>query len=234
MYSRFLKFVVLFFVSTFSICSSVAASIFYDFSKIDGFDKWDTSYKERVVEYDEGIVTFNRANHQSNKQPINTIPVVNRKNNSDNNDITFVLKGKGTINSLSLTCRQWNTYELKVLLFTSTDGGATYSDTKISTTINGKDSVLEAKDLVKVNAVKFAFSNNKYVGIASLSLDLSDDESVPSHAVSYYVNGELMQRDSIKEGDSFNLPEPTGVPQGVPFMGWTTTPLEGMQELPYS
>ena len=236
MFPRFLKLVLcVLCVSTFCVSSIDAESVFYDFANIDGFDQWGNKYQEHVVEYTDGAITFRRANHQSGSNAvIKNIPVVNKADNSSNNDILFVLKGDGYIRHLEFTCRQWGSKEITVSLHTSTDRGATFTDTKISTTISGTDSILVANDLKKINAVKFTFNNKNQVGIASLSFDLVKHESIPSHAVRYYVNGELMRQDSIKEGDSFRLPEPANVPDGVSFMGWTTTPMEGKQDFPPS
>ena len=140
----------------------------YNFSEIEGFSDWGTSYSQHVVSYDEATVTFASANHQTST--INDIPVTKGQEvilvlNSANN----VLKGA------TFTCRQWGTKAQTITLHYSTDGGSTYTSTGITST----NFTISSSSLPEgTNAVKITFSNiSNQVGIESASITYAPNTS---------------------------------------------------------
>lgn len=150
-------------VAVFEKNPAVAPVVAYDFSKINGFKDWSNSYVEHKVEYTDATVTFEKANKPDSGSAIEGIPV------TKGNNITVVMKDDKVINSLTLLTKQWSDKKNTVTLHTSTDGGKTYTDTKITA---NQGTPLSASNLGEANAVKFTFSSSSnQIGIAALSLN---------------------------------------------------------------
>jgi hypothetical protein len=135
-------------------------TVTYDFTQIDGFSSWSSSYSEHIVEYNEATVCFEKANKQSTN--ITNMPV------TKGNSVTLVAKNNATITAAAFECKQWTTKAQTITLYYSTDGGNTYTSTNITST----DFSIEASELPEgTNAVKIGFSNtNNQVGIKSATI----------------------------------------------------------------
>lgn len=148
--------------------SVYAGATVLNFSENSDFANWSSSYAKHVWSYDDGTVTFAAAN--KNTQTITDIPV------TKGSDVEFVLdQGKGTLSSLTFTCRKWGSKSQTITLHTSTDYGASYTKTEITSS----NFVLTAGagDLAGVNAVKFTFSSSSnQVGIESLEYTLASSD----------------------------------------------------------
>ncbi len=159
-------------LSTTAVLLNVSAStksVTFDFTAIDGFSSWTTSYIEHVVNYDEAKVTFKSADRQSGT--ITNMPVTKGQS------VTCVVNGSKTITAVELVCKQWGSKAQTITLHTSTDG---VNFTK--TDITSKTFTLSAEDLGEdVVAVQFTFSStSNQVGIQSLTLTYAEDESIGS------------------------------------------------------
>ena len=132
----------------------------HDFTNIDGFSDWTTSYMEHVVEYDEATVTFTKANRQTGT--ITDMPVTKGQ------DVTLVAKNGATIQSAAFTCQQWTTKAQTITLYYSVDGGQTYA----STGVTSSNFSIEVAELpVGTNAVKIGFSSSSnQIGIQSAEI----------------------------------------------------------------
>ena len=132
----------------------------HDFTNIDGFSDWSSSYQEHVVEYDEATVTFTKANKQTGT--ITDMPVTKGQ------DVTLVAKNGATIQSAAFTCKQWTTKAQTITLYYSVDGGQTYA----STGVTSSNFSIEVAELpVGTNAIKIGFSSSSnQIGIQSAEI----------------------------------------------------------------
>lgn len=149
----------------------------HDFTNINGFSSWGSSYGEHVVNYDiynghignDDKVVFASANKQSST--ITDRPV------TKGGDVCLVLLDDTKyISAVKFVCKQWNTNTQTITLNYSTDGGENYS--VFDPSITSTNFSIENLDLPnKTNAVKITFSktgNSSQVGISSVSFDLVD------------------------------------------------------------
>lgn len=129
-----------------------------DFTNIEGFAKWESSYKEKILEYDVGNVTLASANRQTGT--ITNMPV------TKGGDVSFVGKGI-TITKATLKCLKWGSKSQTITAHYSTDGGKNYTST------GEKSSTFELTTEFAdgVNAIKYTFSSSTaQIGISSLSI----------------------------------------------------------------
>jgi hypothetical protein len=135
-------------------------TVTYDFTQIDGFSSWSSSYSEHIVEYNEATVCFEKANKQSTN--ITNMPV------TKGNSVTLVAKNNATITAAAFECKQWTTKAQTITLYYSTDGGNTYTSTNITST----NFSIESSELPEgTNAVKIGFSStSNQVGIKSATI----------------------------------------------------------------
>ena len=135
-------------------------TVTYDFTQIDGFSSWSSSYIEHSVEYNEAIVCFEKANRQTTN--ITNMPV------TKGNSVTLVAKNNATITAAAFECQQWTTKAQTITLYYSTDGGNTYTSTNITST----NFSIESSTLPEgTNAVKIGFSStSNQVGIKSATI----------------------------------------------------------------
>lgn len=152
----------------------------HDFTNINGFSSWGSSYSEHVVNYDiynghignDDKVVFASANKQSST--ITDRPV------TKGGDVCLVLLDDTKyISAVKFVCKQWNTNTQTITLNYSTDGGENYS--VFDPSITSTNFSIENLDLPnKTNAVKITFSksgNNSQVGISSVHFDLVDKQT---------------------------------------------------------
>ena len=132
--------------------------------EFDGASDWASAYAQHTVEFDIATVDFESANKQSSN--ITDCPVTKGQ------DIELKMKGTATISAVTFHLKQWTTKPQTASLFTSTDGGSTYSSDAIATS---DDFTLTANALpTGTNAVKVTFSKSNQVGLASIDLTYTE------------------------------------------------------------
>lgn len=140
----------------------------YDFSEIEGFSEWTTSYSEHVVVYEDATVTFASANRQTNT--ITDIPVTKGQ------PVSLVLNDvTNQITSATFVCRQWGTKTQTITLHYSTNGGQDYT----STGVTSSNFTISSDNLPEgTNAVKITFSStSNQVGIVSATINIESSSS---------------------------------------------------------
>ena len=155
--------------------SGGSANVTYDFTKIDGFNSWPTSYangKGDVV-YTEATVKFTGAVKQT--QTITDCPV------TKGGQVQLVLNeayADRDITNITFVCRQWGPKTQTITLHYSTDKGVSYTTTEITST----NFTISSAELPEgTNAVKITFSSSSnQVGIESVTFSLSSGEGSSS------------------------------------------------------
>ena len=137
----------------------------YDFTKIDGFDDWGSSYSRHVVEYDYATVTFESANKQTSNATISDRPVTKGQ------PVSLVMKGTKILTGVTFVCQQWGTKAQTITLLYSTDGGTTYNSTDVTST---NFTITNNNLPAGTNAVKITFSSSNQVGISSATINYTD------------------------------------------------------------
>ncbi len=138
---------------------SLAQEEEFDFTSIQDFSSWNSTYAEHTVAGTICTVTFKAANKQSST--INNMPV------TKGSDITVKLNESNTyeITSVTLTLKQWGSKTNTVTLNTSTDG-TNFSNTSVSSSTFS----LTASDL-SAKAIKFTFSSSSnQIGVQALTI----------------------------------------------------------------
>jgi hypothetical protein len=135
----------------------------FDFTNIDGFSSWSTSYSEHSVTYADATVIFASANRQGST--ITNQPVTKGQ------PVSIVMNDGFTISDVSFTCTQWGSKAQTITLHYSTDGGENYTSTGVTST----NFTISSNELPSgTNAVKITFSStSNQVGIASASITYS-------------------------------------------------------------
>ena len=131
----------------------------------DGADSWTSAYEAHSVKFDVATVEFASANKQSST--ITDCPV------TKGGDIELKMDSGYTMAAVTFNLKQWTTKAQTARLFTSTDGGATYSTEAL---ISSSNFVLTASALPEgTNAVKIEFSSSSnQVGLASIDLTYTE------------------------------------------------------------
>lgn len=132
----------------------------YDFTQIPGFSSWNSSYNQRIVEYDDATVTFDAAARQTTtimNQPV-----------TKGSPVSLVMKDNTTITAVTFRCTQWSSKTQTITLHYSTNGGSTYT----STGITSSNFIITCNELPSgTNAVKITFSeSSNQIGIASATI----------------------------------------------------------------
>ncbi len=131
----------------------------YNFTKIEGFDDWGSSYIEHIVEYADAKVTF--ASADKNGSTITDQPV------TKGGDVSLVLTDGMNIATVKWVCTQWTTKAQTITLHYSKDGGNVYTSTEITSS----DFTISSDNLpAGTNAVKITFSSTNQVGIKSCTI----------------------------------------------------------------
>ena len=142
-----------------------------DFATI-GSTGWSNSYQPHTVSKTGYEVVFAAASKQTGT--ITDIPVA--KNTSVDLKLTDTNLATKYISAVKVVCRKWNTNSQTISLQYSVDGGETY--TAFSPAVTSTTFTLEKLDLpAKVNALRFAASNNSQIGYASVHFDLVDKQT---------------------------------------------------------
>lgn len=132
----------------------------YDFTNINGFTEWGSSYSKHEVTYSDAVVTFAFANQ--NSQTITDQPV------TKGGDVSLVLTDGMNIATVKWVCTKWGSKTQTITLHYSKDGGKVYTSTEITSS----DFTISSDNLpAGTNAVKITFSSsNNQVGIKSCTI----------------------------------------------------------------
>lgn len=175
--------------------SSWATEVTYDFTNIEGFSGWTSSYTSHSVSYDAATVIFAEANKQSST--ITDRPVTKGK------DVSIVMKGTKTLSSVTFVCKQWGTKAQTITLQYSTDGGKDYSSFKPSVT-SSNFTITKSGLPSGTNAVKITFSSaSNQVGITSATIEYSEPTAVADPVFSPIAG-------AVEKGTSVSLTTSTG------------------------
>ena len=126
-----------------------------------GASDWASSYAAHEVPFEVATVKFASANKQTSN--ITDCPVTKGGN------VEVIMSEGKTLGAVTVNLKQWLEKAQTAKLFTSTDGGANYSESEVASSTNF---TLVASSLGEgVNAVKVTFSSSKnQVGIASIEI----------------------------------------------------------------
>ena len=193
--------------------------VMYDFTKINDWSKWESSYTKHEVTYSDAIVTFSSANKQTTT--ITDCPV------TKGNDVSLVMTDGSTLSGVKFMCKQWGSKTQTITLNYSTDGGKNYTSTGITST----NFTISSNNLpIGTNAVKITFSNtSNQVGISSCTIQ---KVCITETTVSLNLNGGTFEVEpegwgnnagtyiqNIVGGEEITLPTPTK--NGYTFIGWS-------------
>ena len=167
----------------------------FDFTNISDFSSWGNSYSEHVVSSnDNGTVTFASASRQTGT--ITNMPI------SKGGDVYYVAPKDSFITNIDFVCEKWGSKSNFYILYTSTNGGTTFTKTNYET---GSSSYsLSVSDLGEdINAIKFVGnSTSNQIGIKSLDLVLVKPSSVVIPVTSFSVSPATK---SILVNDDFTI-----------------------------
>ena len=193
--------------------------VMYDFTKINDWSKWESSYTKHEVTYSDAIVTFSSANKQTTT--ITDCPV------TKGNDVSLVMTDGSTLSGVEFMCKQWGGKAQTITLNYSTDGGKNYTSTGITST----NFTISSNNLpIGTNAVKITFSSTSdQVGISSCTIQ---KVCITETTVSLNLNGGTFEVEpegwgnnagtyiqNIMGGEEITLPTPTK--NGYTFIGWS-------------
>ena len=136
----------------------------YDFSKIEGFENWSSTYSKHIITNEDvgatigAKITFDSANKQSST--INDVPVMK------SSTVRFELvDSKFIISSIQITLKQWKSETINIKLYSDSSKTNLILADQTSFTINYDN----------LNSASFAFENtNNRVGIASIKVILTN------------------------------------------------------------
>lgn len=129
--------------------------------EFDGASTWDSNYLIRTVNFTSATIKFTSANKQ--KSNITDCPVTKGQ------PVELIMKDGKTLISVTVNLKQWTTKAQTASLYTSVDGGSSYSSEPVATS---SDFLLSATELPSgTNAVKVEFSiKSNQVGIESFEI----------------------------------------------------------------
>ena len=97
-----------------------------------------------------------------------TVPLGKADIKRPGKDVTLVMKGSAVLTGITINLKQWASKTQTAMLYTSTNGGASYSSNPVAESGNF---TLSANSLPEgTNAVKLSFSSENQVGIASFDI----------------------------------------------------------------
>ena len=132
----------------------------YDFTKIESFSSWNSSYSKREVTYSDAKVTFASACRQTStitNQPI-----------TKGQEVSLVMTDGSNLSTVEWKCTQWSSKTQTITLHYSTNGGNTWTKTNITSTnfTISSDNLPEGTDAVKIT---FSSTSNQ-IGITSCTI----------------------------------------------------------------
>ena len=130
--------------------------------EFDGAESWTSQYLKHTVNFDIATVEFEKANKQNDGQTIDTCPV------TKGNSVVLKMNGSETLSAVTVNLLQWGTKKQTASLYTSTDGGTSFSSDPVTTSDDFKLTVSGLPE--GVNAIQVKFSSSNQVGIQSFDI----------------------------------------------------------------
>lgn len=129
--------------------------------EFDGASTWDSNYIIRTVNFTSATIKFTSANKQTSN--ITDCPVTKGQ------PVELIMKDGKALISVTVNLKQWTTKAQTASLYTSVDGGSSYSSEPVATS---SDFLLSVTGLPSgTNAVKVEFSSqSNQVGIESFEI----------------------------------------------------------------
>lgn len=131
--------------------------------EFDGAESWTSSYEKHTVNFDIATVEFESADKQNSGSAIDTCPVTKGKS------VVLKMNGSATLSAVTVNLLQWGTKKQTASLYTSTDGGTSFSSDPVTTSDDFKLTVSELPEGVNAIQVKFSSTSNQ-VGIQSFDI----------------------------------------------------------------
>ena len=143
-----------------AILEYAPAEVTYEFNKMSGFESWTAgryAKREDATTYPDAKLVLANASKQS--QTITNYPVTKGQ------PVEVIMTDGSTLDSVEFTFAQWGSKAQTATLHYSTDGGATYTSTGVTSTTFAIPTTKVAEG---TNAVKVTFSSSSnQVGIVS-------------------------------------------------------------------
>ena len=135
--------------------------------EFDGADSWASSYEAHNVDFTIATVEFSSADKQNTGNTIDDCPVTKGQ------PVVLKMKGDATLSEVTVNLKQWGSKSQTASIYTSTDGGATFSSEAVASSNNFVVSVSGLP--VGVNAIQVKFSSNSnQVGIQSFDITYTE------------------------------------------------------------
>lgn len=135
--------------------------------EFDGADSWTSSYEAHNVDFTIATVEFSSANKQNTGNTIDDCPVTKGQ------PVVLKMKGDATLSEVTVNLKQWASKSQTASIYTSTDGGATFSSEAVASSNNFVVSVSGLPVGVNAIQVKFSSSSNQ-VGIQSFDITYTE------------------------------------------------------------
>ena len=135
--------------------------------EFDGADSWTSSYEAHNVDFTIATVEFSSADKQNTGNTIDDCPVTKGK------PVVLKMKGDATLSEVTVNLKQWASKSQTASIYTSTDGGATFSSEAVASSNNFVVSVSGLPVGVNAIQVKFSSSSNQ-VGIQSFDITYTE------------------------------------------------------------
>lgn len=135
--------------------------------EFDGADSWTTAYEFHSVDFSVATVEFSKADKQNSGSAIVDCPVTKGQ------PVVLKMKGDATLSEVTVNLKQWGSKGQTASIYTSTDGGATFSSEAVASSNNFVVSVSGLPVGVNAIQVKFSSSSNQ-VGIQSFDITYTE------------------------------------------------------------
>ena len=135
--------------------------------EFDGADSWTSSYEAHNVDFTIATVEFSSADKQNKDNTIDDCPVTKGQ------PVVLKMKGDATLSEVTVNLKQWASKSQTASIYTSTDGGATFSSEAVASSNNFVVSVSGLPVGVNAIQVKFSSSSNQ-VGIQSFDITYTE------------------------------------------------------------
>ena len=135
--------------------------------EFDGADSWTSSYEAHNVDFTIATVEFSSADKQNTGNTIDDCPVTKGQ------PVVLKMKGDATLSEVTVNLKQWASKSQTASIYTSTDGGATFSSEAVASSNNFVVSVSGLPVGVNAIQVKFSSSSNQ-VGIQSFDITYTE------------------------------------------------------------
>lgn len=108
----------------------------------------------------------------------------------------------------------------------------TYTSDKESVATVNAEGVITAvsKGNANIKVTANVASDDKKFKAGTVSLTLAINVTNPTHKAQFSVNGTIATSTDVEEGAAIVFNDPTSIPEGQTFMGWTNAALTGTQE----